>query len=44
LVFENGFGIVQQSPDQGAFAAVHAARGNETQQLASIKLNSIHRD
>ena len=43
LVFENGFGIVQQPPNQGTFAIIHAACGNETQQLVLIKLNSIHR-
>src|SRR4029077_2039525 len=43
LVFENGFGIVQQPPNRGTFAIIHAACGNETQQLTLIKLNPIHR-
>jgi hypothetical protein len=29
LIFENGFRIVQQPPDQRAFAVIDAARGNE---------------
>ena len=43
LVFENGFRIVEQAPDQGAFAVIDAAGRNEAQELALIKFNSIYR-
>jgi hypothetical protein len=43
LVFENGFRIVQQPPDQSALAIVDASCRNETQQLAMIKVDSIHK-
>ena len=44
LILENGFGIVQQATDQGAFSIVHAAGRGKPQQLhIQISFVVLHR-
>jgi hypothetical protein len=42
LIFENRFGIVEQTANQSAFAIIDAATGDKAQKLVLRKLYSFH--
>jgi hypothetical protein len=42
LVLKNRFRVVQQAPDQRAFAIIYATRRDETQQFRMIKRNTFN--
>ena len=44
LVVEQQPGVVQQPPDQGALAVVHAAAGDEAQQVLGLVLPQVGGD
>ena len=44
MVLEDHFGLVEQAPDQGALAIVHAAAGHEPQQAPVIVRLKIRLD
>ena len=41
LILENHFGIIEQPPNQGRFAIINTAAGDETQQALVLMLQQI---
>jgi hypothetical protein len=42
LVLEDAVGLVEQAPDEGGFAVVHASRGGEAQEALLFVILHIH--